>query len=134
MDTSQLGKSQQATVTVLAATLATVPPVKASMVALAGLELGSSTAPRRALLDLFNSAAAVVTLTGGVIWGWSRAHDKPMVIGFVLDGAVATVHSGYGVSQLLDDVVACYTHLGITGTLSGNSLVMYVTPIEGRGR
>ncbi len=132
MQTSQLLPGLGLSATVATATLATEPPAKASMIALAAMSPNRA-AHRLARMMLFGSTATPRTLVNGKIWGWDETAGQPVFLGFVLDGVTITVATTQGGAQLLADVLGCYSHVGVTGTLAADSLVINVAPVEVSG-
>lgn len=124
--------AKQASIALDVATLGTVPPAKASMVDVTGLRGGGGRgdAPRLARLLIKGGQAGSQTLTGGLIWGWDRAEDKPVELGLLRDGLAVTITNARFFGQVLSDVVGAFTHVGVTGTLSASTVVLEVAPIE----
>ena len=123
-------KAQTATA-VSVATLAVVPPVKASMLDLATWR--DTWFPRDAKLALKGSTAepTTQTLSGGLLWGWDPDLDCAVVIAPLNEGFDVTLSATRGFAEPLRDIAACFSHIGITGTLSAGTVTYAVTPLDG---
>lgn len=131
MATSLLLKNlKQETAALAAATVATAPPAKANMVDVTTMRQGNGAAPRLARLVLKGGQAGAQDLSAGLIWGWDKDTDLPVQIGQLNDGATVTITNARFFGQLLADVLGCYTHIGVTGTLTASTLIIEVAPVE----
>lgn len=123
-------KAQTATA-VSVATLAVAPPVKASMLDLATWQ--DTWFPRDAKLAIKGSTTEPATqiLSGGFVWGWDRDLDCAVVIAPLNEGLDVTLSATRGFAEPLRDIAACFSHIGITGTLTTGTVTYVVTPLDG---
>lgn len=117
---------------VSAATLAVVPPTQVSMLALATWK--DIWFPRDAKLAIKGSTAepATQTLSGGAIWGWDTGLGCAVWIAPLNEGLDVTLSATRGFAEPLRDLAPCFSHICVTGTLTGGGTVTYVfTPVDG---
>jgi hypothetical protein len=132
MTSALLPESKVTGSAIAAATLATEPPVVANMVSLAAMRRGSA-GPRHVRALVLGSAATSRALSAAKWWGYDAERGIAVYLGAVNDGTAVTISTTIGYATKLEDVVGHYSHLGITGTLAGDSLILEVHPSEAHG-